>query len=80
MPSSCSVGSPALTAKERVTVKSVCGSRFKSRLRFGEVVVDLPADVKLVPVLIVPSVSPSYETCSSASGPGAYDMSLNVHC
>jgi hypothetical protein len=49
---------PAATAHKRVTVNSAAGSISISRSRLGELVVDLPADAKLVLVPMEPSGIP----------------------
>lgn len=58
IPSNCSVLIPAAAAHRRVTVNSAAGSMFSPISKFGELVVDRPADVKFVLASIVPSGIP----------------------
>lgn len=62
IPSNCSVLNPAATAHKRVTVNSAAGSMFNPISKFGELVVDRPADVKFVLASIVPSGTPCVPT------------------
>lgn len=52
---------PASRASLRVTEKRVAGSKFMSRSKLGDVVVDLPGLLNLVVELMVPSVTPNAE-------------------
>jgi hypothetical protein len=53
---------PASRASLLVTEKRVAGSKFMSRSKSGDVVVDLPGFVNLVLELMVPRVTPKAET------------------
>lgn len=57
-----STSKPASRASLRVREKRVAGSKFMSRSKLGDVVVDLPGLVNFVVELMVPRVTPKEDT------------------